>query len=85
MTGLRRQSRRKRVAWYIWLRGDVPIALRVGAFTDPDHEFFTDLDSDQLHYTIGAAVVLQDRVQIDGAVNLADNIKEGLLSLVFRF
>jgi long-subunit fatty acid transport protein len=70
---------------YTFLSGDTPIALRAGAFTDPDHDGIVDVDSSQLHVTFGGGVVVADRFQFDGAVNIAEYVQEVLLSFVFRF
>ena len=71
-------------AEYLW-PATVPFAVRVGMFTDPDHDGFRNIDSDQVHFTFGGGVVLGGRLQLDGAVNLADSIKEALMSVVLRF
>lgn len=72
-------------AEYTWLRGDTPIALRFGAFSDPDHDGIVDVDSSQLHATFGAGVVIRERFQLDGAINIAENVQEFLFSMVLRF
>lgn len=61
------------------------LALRAGIYTDPDHDGLAGVDSDQVHVTFGGGVVLGNRVQIDAAANLADTVREGLLSFVVRF
>jgi long-subunit fatty acid transport protein len=67
------------------LGSDTVLALRGGLYTDPDHDGLAGVESDQVHVTFGAGVVLKNRVQIDAAANLADTVQEGLLSLVVRF
>jgi long-subunit fatty acid transport protein len=70
---------------YAWRVGSGLVALRAGVYTDPDHDGLAGVDSDQLHATLGAGVVLTNRVQLDGAANIAKRVKEGLLSFVLRF
>jgi long-chain fatty acid transport protein len=67
------------------LRGQTVLAVRAGLYTDPDHDGLAGVDSDQVHLTFGGGVVLGNRVQIDAAANLADTVREGLLSFVVRF
>jgi long-chain fatty acid transport protein len=71
---------------YAWTAGnDWIVALRGGAYTDPDHDGLAGIDSDQVHVTFGGGVVVQSRLQLDAAVSLADRVKEGLISFVVRF
>jgi long-chain fatty acid transport protein len=61
------------------------VALRAGAYNDPDHDGLGGVDSSQVHVTFGGGLVLKNRVQIDAAVNRASNITEGIVSFVLRF
>ncbi len=71
---------------YSWARGDDWIfSLRGGYYLDPDHDGLAGRDSKQNHVTFGGGVVVKNKLQVDGAVNLADAVKEGLLSFVVRF
>lgn len=70
---------------YTLLMGQMPISLRAGAFTDPDHDGLQEIDSDQVHVTAGFGFVAQNRFQVDVAANVAKRVKEGLISLVYRF
>lgn len=70
---------------YTFLAGSTPIAVRSGVFTDPDHDGLAFVDSARVNFTFGAGLVIAQRLQIDVAVNLADDVEEGLLSSVFRF
>jgi len=72
---------------YVFLLGSsaTPFSLRGGVFTDPDHDDFPEIDSGQVHGTLGFGFVLARRFQIDWALNLSDRIKESLLSFVVRF
>jgi long-subunit fatty acid transport protein len=71
---------------YTWARGnDWIFAARAGVYTDPDHDGLAGIDSKQTHVTAGGGVVVKNALQLDAAVNLADNVKEFLLSMVVRF
>ncbi len=71
---------------YTWARGDDWIfSLRGGFYTNPDHDGLAGLDSKQNHVTFGGGVVVKNKLQVDGAINIADAIKEGLISFVVRF
>jgi long-chain fatty acid transport protein len=71
---------------YTWARGnDWIFSVRGGYFLDPDHDGLASLDSKQNHVTFGGGVVVKNKLQVDGAVNIADAIKEGLISFVVRF
>jgi long-chain fatty acid transport protein len=71
---------------YAWTAGnDWILSLRGGAYTDPDHDGLAGLDSDQVHVTLGGGVVVQNRLQVDAAVGLAERVKEALISFVVRF
>jgi long-chain fatty acid transport protein len=71
---------------YAWSAGgDWIVALRGGLYTDPDHDGLAGLDSDQVHVTFGGGVVVENRLQVDAAVSLADHLTEGLISFVVRF
>jgi long-chain fatty acid transport protein len=70
---------------YTFSVGSSLLALRAGVYKNPDHDGLVDVDTDQIHKTFGAGIVLNNKVQLDAAVNLAETVKEGLLSLVVRF
>lgn len=73
-------------AEYTWAGGaDWLFALRGGYYFDPDHDGLAGIDSDQNHVTFGGGFVAKNRVQLDLAANISQNVKEGLLSLVVRF
>ena len=72
------------------------IPLRAGFYTDPSHVVYTTVEnealkrlfprgSDEVHGTCGFGFVLQNKIQIDTAVNFSRNVSEFLLSAVFRF
>lgn len=70
---------------YLLPLGRNVLALRAGLYTDPDHDGLAGVDSDQVHVTFGGGIVLGNRIQVDAAANLADTVREGLLSVVVRF
>jgi len=73
-------------AEYAWTAGnDWILSLRGGAYSDPDHDGLAGLDSDQVHYTFGGGVVVQNRLQVDAGVSLSERLKEALISFVVRF
>ena len=65
--------------------GEVPFSIRAGVFTDPDHDGYAQIKSDDTHYTIGAGVVTKGNFQIDLAYSFSDRVDEGILSFVYRF
>lgn len=62
-----------------------PISIRAGFYNEPDYDGDAETESGVNYVTFGGGVVLQNRLQIDAAVNLSKIQKEGLLSAVFRF
>lgn len=71
---------------YTWTSGsDWIFSMRGGYYLNPDHDGLGGVDSKQNHITFGGGVVVKNKLQVDGAVNIADSIKEGLISFVVRF
>ena len=82
---------------YVVIARSLPIALRLGAWHDPDHTLRNDGHGvptekirfpggeDQLHVTFGAGLVAAERFQIDLAVDLAESYDAASLSAVFFF
>lgn len=71
---------------YTWAEGnDWIFSFRSGFYSNPDHDGLGGLDSEQIHATFGGGVVFRSRLQVDLAANVADAIKEGLISFVVRF
>jgi len=81
---------------YYMITKEWAIPLRAGFYTDPSHVVYTTVEnealkrlfprgSDELHGTFGFGFVLQNKIQIDTAVNFSRNVSEFLLSAVFRF
>ncbi len=63
----------------------LPLILRGGLYTDPDHDGFRQIDSDQTVYTFGLGTVLRQNLQIDVAGQFSGPADSGVLSLVYRF
>jgi hypothetical protein len=83
-------------AEYIFFIRRIPVAVRAGFFTDPDHKIrFTGTEvpertvfpggKDQVHVTGGVGVVPIPSLQIDFAVNQSDSVQELVISTVYRF
>ncbi len=81
---------------YVFDKIKTPIALRGGAWWDPDHrlryEGSRELTrtrlfegDDELHVTAGLGLVFGSRFQLDAAVDLSDNFDVFSLSTVVRF
>ena len=72
------------------------IPVRAGFYTDPAHAVYTTVENealrrlfphakDEVHGTFGFGFVLQNKIQLDAAVNVSPSVTEALLSAVFRF
>ncbi|MBD3308295.1 hypothetical protein GF339_17795 [candidate division KSB3 bacterium] len=70
--------------------------LRAGIYSEPDHTIrYTadDIDEkqrfpggeEQIHYTGGVGLVINEHIQIDTAANIADNNTQFSVSAVYRF
>ncbi len=71
---------------YTWSGGsDWIFAVRVGYFSDPDHDGIKGIDAGQHHGTVGGGVVVKNRLQLDVAGNFASRIRDFLFSAVVRF
>ncbi len=81
---------------YVFAQIKVPLALRFGAWLDPDHrlraEAGTELNQvrlfagdDEIHYAAGIGLVLSSHFQIDAAVDVSDNYDTASVSAVLRF
>lgn len=70
---------------YTFTLGDTPFMVRGGYYSDQDHDGLATFDSDQDHLTAGLGVVLEDIFEIDVAGDFADNVQQGMLSLIVRF
>jgi long-subunit fatty acid transport protein len=83
-------------AEYVFVVQSIPLAIRGGIFRDPDHRIrFNGPDpdirllfpegDDEIHITFGGGIVPKDNFQIDVAGNISENIKEFIISSVYRF
>lgn len=70
---------------YTSFLGGVPLFLRAGAYTDPDHDGFQGVDSDETFVTLGLGTVIGQNLQIDIAGQFGGPVDSGVLSLVYRF
>lgn len=65
--------------------GRAPLTLRLGAYTDPDHDGIRTIDSDDTVYTLGIGTVFMESFQVDLAAQSSDRSEAGILSMVYRF
>ncbi|GAK58147.1 membrane protein involved in aromatic hydrocarbon degradation [Candidatus Vecturithrix granuli] len=83
-------------AEYVLTLGERLLALRLGGYYEPDHTIrYTGDDAtnkilfpggdDQLHFTGGVGLVINEHFQIDTAANIAENNKQFSISTVYRF
>ncbi len=61
------------------------LSLRAGGFTDPDHDSFRELDTDDTHYTFGLGTVLGEKLQVDLGAEFSDRVDAVVLSGVYHF
>lgn len=82
-------------AEYVFLASAPIVALRLGAWSDPDHQLRATSDDpfararqprrdDDVHYSAGLGVAMR-RLQIDLAVDIADRVDTVSLSAVYKF
>jgi hypothetical protein len=80
---------------YVFLRSTPVIAVRLGAWLDPDHQLRAAIDEpfqralqppgeDQLHFTFGAGVAFRS-FQVDVGVDLADQANAFSVSAIYSF
>ena len=70
---------------YTFFIRSTPFSIRAGGFTDPDHEIYADIDSDDVHGTFGFGLVVEQKFHIDTAISLSKGTKEVQISTVYRF
>lgn len=85
---------------YTWLVKGMPLSARAGIYNAPDSSMTYsgggDVDSEiarilfpggdsQLHVTMGAGLVVKDRLQFDAAYDYADMNKQFSISAIYRF
>lgn len=62
-----------------------PLTVRAGAYSNPDHDGFQPIDSEETVVTFGLGTVLREKFQIDLAGQTSESGEVGILSLVYRF
>lgn len=83
---------------FIFEVNETPLALRAGYYYRPDHGFiyegtddpdmirlFGEADDDDHIFSLGFGAVLTDKFQLDVAAAAGKYVKEGSLSIVYRF
>lgn len=61
------------------------LSLRGGAFSNPDHDGYDQIDTDDTSYTLGLGTVFGERFQVDAAWQFSDQIDTFVMSGVYRF
>jgi hypothetical protein len=61
------------------------LSLRGGAFSNPDHDGYDQIDTDDTSYTVGFGTVFAERFQVDAAWQFSDQIDTFVMSGVYRF
>jgi long-subunit fatty acid transport protein len=70
--------------WFLGGRTDRLFVVRGGFYTDPDHDGFRAIDSDDEHFTMGLGFQVK-KLQVDLAGDFGEYVDRALLSMVFRF
>jgi len=81
---------------YVLSKSPIPLALRFGAWHDPDHRLrYEGSDEliqaqlfggeDQIHYTAGIGVALTSHIQLDAAADISDISDTIAVSFAYRF
>ncbi|MCP3979399.1 MAG: hypothetical protein GY716_08725 [bacterium] len=63
----------------------LPLSIRAGMFSDPDHDETRRIDSDELHWTLGLGLQPWTRVGLDLALHLSDPVTELVVAATYRF
>jgi long-chain fatty acid transport protein len=82
-------------AEYVFLESSPVVAVRLGAWLDPDHQMYATVDDpymravlpqgdDEWHYTAGLGFATQ-RFQVDLAADLSDRVNTISLSAIYNF
>lgn len=81
-------------AEYLFTETKWPLSVRGGVFYDPDNVLRDTTGNygdalagrdNELHYNVGAGIVIQQKFQADVAVSISEIGNEGLASFIFRF
>lgn len=60
------------------------LSVRAGGFTDPDHDSYRALDTDDTHYTFGLGTVFGERLQVDLGAEFSDRVDAVVMSGVYH-
>ena len=82
-------------AEYVFLDSTPIIAIRLGAWLDPDHQLRATSDdpytravlprgADEMHFSLGLGIATS-RFQVDAAADFADNVNTLSLSVIYNF
>ena len=63
--------------------GKIPLLLRAGFYTNPDHDGNAAIDSKEEFFTFGGGVWINQRLQVDAALSFSDSTQETVLSFVW--
>lgn len=80
---------------YVFRRPKTLMAVRVGAWMDPEHQLKTIIDDpleralapsgqDEMHFAVGAGIAFR-RFQIDVGVDLSDRVNTASISAIYSF
>ncbi len=61
------------------------LSVRFGGFTDPDHDSYRALDTDDTHYTFGLGTVFGEKLQVDLGAEFSDRVDAVVASAVYHF
>lgn len=70
---------------------DAPVAgmrllsIRAGGFSDPDHDSYAALDTDDTHFTFGLGTVFGESLQVDLGAEWSDRVDAVVMSAVYHF
>ena len=61
------------------------LSVRFGGFTDPDHDSYGEIDTDDNHFTFGLGTVFGEKLQIDLGAEFSDRVDAVVASAVYHF
>jgi hypothetical protein len=61
------------------------LSIRAGGFSDPDHDSYAALDTDDTHFTFGLGTVIGESLQIDLGTEWSDRVDAVVMSAVYHF
>ena len=62
-----------------------PLTFRAGAYSQPDHDGYREIDSEETVYTFGLGTVFMEKFQLDLAAQKSDQKESAIVSMVYRF